>query len=684
MNQNNNIFSYYYYHQFNNNNNNNNKYFNKLGGIIYILLFIINIHFSTAVSASPSSVLPSTENLKQLLLNPSFEHTWRPKGSDEGSSFTLSGTNLDDWQSFRVGHAPLAKPFVSHTGNIALKMDRNGEGCGVMQHVEIRSEKPAKVILTAWIAGEQLESPPSISIDVNYMDGTFSLNHKIVPHTGTYGWGKKYVVVPATRPVRSVVVNLIADSKDMTYDEALYIDDVELYVKEQNEPDKFAEESDSEEHDGIQFHPPNCPKQHRCWDDIAFGLNMNFLTPSSKRKSNNKQTKNNIRGDGKKSGVTLATQLSVDRLPLLCKSSEAWNGPVSASVYVRSGLDVAKLAKWRRKCKSIKQFVSFHLLTQPNIARSIPYPVNILRNIAIDGVETDFVFNVDVDFVPNTDAVEHIMTLTEALPQAIGKEQKYMLVIPAFEFVSGAQQRDDSSYGDGNKIEGASKGNSKKYTCNTNKNTIISHGDTLSRIARSYEVTLHAIHQCNPHIVDTELEVGDSIKIPALVEKTDGDDFFTNSEEMPKTKKDLLELVESYKLQPVHADKFAGAHQITNYKKWYTQSKRKPYQVKFKGVYEPYMVGPKTMPRFDERFAGYGMDKVELNYELSLANYMLLVAPNAFVVHHNHPKATWGLKADLVRVYKNWYGFVYDKDKLYGHGQFYEGEKVENKAVLVS
>ena len=89
------------------------------------------------------------------------------------------------------------------------------------------------------------------------------------------------------------------------------------------------------------------------------------------------------------------------------------------------------------------------------------------------------------------------------------------------------------------------------------------------------------------------------------------------------------------------------------------------------------------MPRFDERFAGYGMDKVELNYELSLANYMLLVAPNAFVVHHNHPKATWGLKADLVRVYKNWYGFVYDKDKLYGHGQFYEGEKVENKAILV-
>eukprot|EP00943_MAST-04B_sp_MAST-4B-sp1_P005215 g5215.t1 len=647
-----------------------------------VIFGLVNSSLASSTVKNAKMPLPPLRKLKQLLQNPSFEHTWRPKGSsdDEGSSFTLSGTNLDNWQSFRVGHAPLAKPFVSHSGNVALRMDRSGEGLGVMQHVEIRSEKPAKVILTAWVAGEQLENPPSISIDVNYMDGTFSLNHKIVPNKGTYGWKKEYLVVPATRPVRSVVVNLVVDTKEMSYDEALYIDDVELYVMEQDKADKFAEESDSEEHDGVQFHPPHCPEKHRCWNDIAFGLNMNFLTPSSKRKSNSK----NIAGNGKVAtrGVTLATQLSVDRLPLLCKSSEAWNAPVSASVYVRSGLDVAKLAKWRRKCKSIKKFVSFHLVTQPNIARSIPYPVNILRNVAMDGVQTTYVFNVDVDFVPNIDAVEHIMTLTDAMPQAIGKDQNYMLVIPAFEFVSGAQQRDDVSNGS-DRIEGASKGNSKKYTCNTNKNTIVQHGDTLGRIARMYKVTVRAIHQCNPHIVDTELEIGDSIKIPKIVEKTDGDNFFTNSEEVPKNKVELLELIEQNKLQPVHADKFAGAHQITNYRKWYTQSERKPYQVVFKGVYEPYMVGPRSMPRFDERFAGYGMDKVELNYELHLAKYMLLVAPNAFVVHHNHPKATWGLESDLVRVYKNWYAFVYGKDKFYGHGNFYEGEKVDTNAVLV-
>ena len=48
-----------------------------------------------------------------------------------------------------------------------------------MQHVEVRSEKPAKVILTAWVAADKLQNAPSISIDINYMDGSFSLDHRL-------------------------------------------------------------------------------------------------------------------------------------------------------------------------------------------------------------------------------------------------------------------------------------------------------------------------------------------------------------------------------------------------------------------------------------------------------------------------------------------------------------------------
>ena len=34
------------------------------------------------------------------------------------------------------------------------------------------------------------------------------------------------------------------------------------------------------------------------------------------------------------------------------------------------------------------------------------------------------------------------MTLNKAMPKVLGEGTNYMLIIPAFEFVSGAQQRD--------------------------------------------------------------------------------------------------------------------------------------------------------------------------------------------------------------------------------------------------
>ena len=134
-----------------------------LFGILFLAIVFRTPSSASDASASSSLQGVSLKNLKQLLRNPSFEHTWRPKGSGDGSAFTLSGTNLDDWQSFRVGHAPLAKPFISHAGMNALKMEQSGYGLGVMQHVEVRSEKPAKVILTAWVAADKLQTPPSIS-----------------------------------------------------------------------------------------------------------------------------------------------------------------------------------------------------------------------------------------------------------------------------------------------------------------------------------------------------------------------------------------------------------------------------------------------------------------------------------------------------------------------------------------
>ena len=54
----------------------------------------------------------------------------------------------------------------------------------------------------------------------------------------------------------------------------------------------------------------------------------------------------------------------------------------------------------------------------------------------------------------------------------------------------------------------------------------------------------------------------------------------------------------------------------TNYKKWFSTAE--PYPIKFRSGYEPYvLVARKIMPWYDERFRGYGWDKVSFSQSLS-------------------------------------------------------------------
>ncbi len=41
------------------------------------------------------------------------------------------------------------------------------------------------------------------------------------------------------------------------------------------------------------------------------------------------------------------------------------------------------------------------------------YPTNFLRNIGLRGVRTEYVFIIDVDFIPNKDIYNHIKLYTQ-------------------------------------------------------------------------------------------------------------------------------------------------------------------------------------------------------------------------------------------------------------------------------
>ncbi|KAH8021022.1 hypothetical protein HPB51_011801 [Rhipicephalus microplus] len=84
------------------------------------------------------------------------------------------------------------------------------------------------------------------------------------------------------------------------------------------------------------------------------------------------------------------------------------------------------------------------------------------------------------------------------------------------------------------------------------------------------------------------------------------------------------------------------SHQSTDYWKWYRTDK--PYVVQtFSDKYEPYLVLKNTaqLPPYDERFTGYGMNKITHVTELFAAGYVFLVLPHVWLVHVPHKPSSY-------------------------------------------
>uniref|UniRef100_A0A8C5WGS3 Xylosyl- and glucuronyltransferase LARGE2s n=1 Tax=Leptobrachium leishanense TaxID=445787 RepID=A0A8C5WGS3_9ANUR len=102
----------------------------------------------------------------------------------------------------------------------------------------------------------------------------------------------------------------------------------------------------------------------------------------------------------------------------------------------------------------------------------------------------------------------------------------------------------------------------------------------------------------------------------------------------PKSKAELLSMLDMGALYTFRYHVWEVGHAPTNFAKWRTATT--PYHIEWAPNFEPYVVVKRDCPEYDQRFVGFGWNKVSHIMELDAKEYEFVVLPNAFIIHMPH------------------------------------------------
>ena len=135
--------------------------------------------------------------------------------------------------------------------------------------------------------------------------------------------------------------------------------------------------------------------------------------------------------------------MTIDRLPTFIRNvSTVWNGPMSLAIYLTSEEDVDALLSFFDS--DAVQPIAFDGVTilRPPLASvddrraALRYPINALRNLALENAPTEHVLSLDADFVPSPAAHE---TLAKwSVPWLKAAPRRTAVVVPCFQLTSSS------------------------------------------------------------------------------------------------------------------------------------------------------------------------------------------------------------------------------------------------------
>uniref|UniRef100_A0A1B6CYE9 LARGE xylosyl- and glucuronyltransferase 1 n=1 Tax=Clastoptera arizonana TaxID=38151 RepID=A0A1B6CYE9_9HEMI len=125
--------------------------------------------------------------------------------------------------------------------------------------------------------------------------------------------------------------------------------------------------------------------------------------------------------------VTLVAQLSMDRLQMVEMLCKHWDGPISLTLYM-SDAEAQQFLSYALNSETLRgrKNIGYHIVYKEGDF----YPVNLLRNVGLEQVNTPYVFLTDIDFLPMYGLYTYLKKNVQNLDL---ESSKKALVVPAFE-----------------------------------------------------------------------------------------------------------------------------------------------------------------------------------------------------------------------------------------------------------
>ncbi|CAH1790992.1 unnamed protein product [Owenia fusiformis] len=150
--------------------------------------------------------------------------------------------------------------------------------------------------------------------------------------------------------------------------------------------------------------------------------------------------------------ITLVTQATIDRLDMMLDILPFWNGPVSIAIYISAvyihsdmqerGVNFDEHIK--QKFRNVKHRCEITILYGAYLNEK--YPINTLRNYAIQSVQSEFMLLSDADFLPS---IDFQINATAVIKQHLQSDtwrpyiNKTAFVAPAFAYLKNPFKNPD-------------------------------------------------------------------------------------------------------------------------------------------------------------------------------------------------------------------------------------------------